>query len=179
MRLELIDRFTGPDEIADPFRDADRWEELVSGLGRPGWGADLVLVDDDAIAALNGQYRAKAAATDVLSFSYLLDGGPGDPVLLQGERGAASDLWLDAMEAEPEAETGATVGEILIAPDFVTRRCGERGWPLQHEVPLLVVHGCLHLLGWDHEEEEERARMRTLETELLAVAGLPHPLAGQ
>lgn len=184
MKLELIDRFTGPDAVAAPFRETAGRETLVAGLGRPGWRAYLVLVDDEAMAALNGQYRGKPAATDVLSFSYLRAEGPGDPALAGGERGAAFDLWLDALDAvgEVPAEGAGSgereIGEILIAPAFVSARCAERGWPLEHELPLLVVHGCLHLLGWDHEEEDERDRMRALETGLLAAAGLPHPLAG-
>lgn len=170
MRLELIDRYTGPDELALPFRDPSVWMPLALDLGGTDWTAEVVLVDDEAIARWNGQYRGKPTATDVLSFSYLLPEGEAEPSLAAGERGAAYDLWRD----EPEGP----VGEILIAPQFVARRCAERGWPLQHELPLLIVHGCLHLLGWDHEEEDERDRMRALEAELLARAGLPHPLAG-
>lgn len=175
MRLELVDRFTGPDAVAAPFRDTAAWSPLSAGLGRPDWRAELVLVDDAAIAELNGRYRGRPAATDVLSFSYLLEAGDGAPELAAGDRGAARDLWLDALG---DAADGA-VGEILVAPAFVSRRCDERGWPLRQELPLLIVHGCLHLLGWEHDTADERGRMRALETELLAEAGLPHPLAGQ
>lgn len=178
MKLELIDRFTGPSSVAEPFRQVRSWEPLVADLGLPAWRADLVLVDDEAIAALNRQYRDKAGATDVLSFSYLQGSGAGSAALAEGEGGAAFDLWLDAMDGDPDTTGAGSVGEILVAPDFVASRCAERGWPLEHELPLLVVHGCLHLLGWDHEEEGERDRMRALETRLLAAAGLPHPLAG-
>lgn len=172
--MNLVDRFAGASRLEDPFRDARRWNELVKELGHPDWRADLVLVDDDAMARLNEAYRGKAAVTDVLSFSYLLEIGQGDPALAQGRSGAAQDLWLDPFET-----TGDSIGEILLAPDFVTRRCRERGWPIEHELPLLVVHGCLHLLGWDHEEAQQGARMRAVETRLLEAAGVPHPLAGK
>ena len=174
MILDLVDRFGGAPGLAAPFRETADWTGLAGELGLPGWRADVVLVDDGAMAELNGAYRGKPRATDVLSFPYLLPEGAGEPDLRSGERGAAHDLWLDPLESVDGA-----VGEILIAPAFVTARCAERGWPLGHELPLLVVHGCLHLLGWDHEEEQERDRMRALETQLLAAAGLPHPLAGE
>ncbi len=138
------------------LEDAGRW---VAPLGRPEWAFDL---------------------TDVLSFSGLEEVGAGPPDLAAGQAGAGTDLWLDPLHADDPVGMGeiSGVGEIILAPDFIARRCAAQGWPLEKEIPMLVVHGCLHLLGWDHEEEERGRAMRRLESERLAACGLEHPLVG-
>lgn len=146
--------------------------EWVAPLGRPDWSFDLVLVGDTMMQDLNARFRGKDAVTDVLSFSALEDVGTGDPDLAAGVAGAWGDLWLDPLQV---ADPGG-VGEIILAPDFIVRRCQDRGWPLEKEIPMLVIHGCLHLLGWDHMEPEQGCAMRRLEAERLAACGLEHPL---
>ena len=64
----------------------------------------------------------------------------------------------------------------MLAPRFVVDRGRRNGWPAAEEFPLLVVHGLLHLLGWEHETTEDRAAMQAVEREILARRGLPHPL---
>jgi len=155
--------------VRDLLTPAAEW---VGPLGRPDWSFDLVLVDDAVMQDLNARFRGKDAVTDVLSFSALEDAGPGDPDLQAGQAGAYGDLWLDPLQP---ADPGG-VGEIILAPDFIVRRCRQKGWPLEKEIPMLVVHGCLHLLGWDHEETEQARAMRRLEAERLAACGLDHPL---
>ena len=76
----------------------------------------------------------------------------------------------------PENDTTGVVGEVVLAPGFVTERCRRKGWPLEHEIPLLVVHGILHILGWDHASEAETVAMQAVEEEILFARGLPHPL---
>lgn len=176
MRLRRIDRRLRPDPDDGPFADGKALEQLVRPLGRADWVANLVLVDDDEMSILNGEYRRTGGVTDVLSFSYLLTAGEGEPDLPADERGAACDLWLDDLQGVDDGEGGRQAGELVLAPGFVTGRCLEHGWPVEHEAPLLVVHGCLHLLGWGHETEALRRRMQQREAELLATANLPHPL---
>jgi probable rRNA maturation factor len=147
---------------------------LVAGLGREEWCVDLVLVDDRAMAELNGDFRGNPDVTDVLSFTYLEDEGPAGPDLPAYEAGARHDLWW----ADPPGDDGRpeAVGEVVLAPDFIAGRCRDKGWPLEAEVPLLVVHGCLHVLGWEHDRPTDREAMRDIEQDLLRAAGLEHPL---
>jgi len=143
--------------------------EVVAGLGEPDWPANLVLAADGEVAELNHTYRGREGVTDVLSFSYLQNAGEGKPDLGAGQRGACHDLWVD--------QAGDVVGEIVLAPGFVTERCVREGWQVEAEFALLVIHGCLHLLGWDHEDPAMGKDMRNRESGLLAGMGLRHPLA--
>jgi len=178
MRLNLVDRRRDRRPRPDPWAEGHRaWpacEAMAADLGAAGWTVDVVLVDDRDMEELNRDFRGGDGVTDVLSFSYLETEGPGDPDLRAGEGAAAADLWVEALS--PEEADAATVGEIVLAPAFVAGRCRAQGWRVEHEWPLLVVHGCLHLLGWVHESAEEREAMQAVEARLLAAGGLPHPL---
>lgn len=172
MILNLVDRRTGADGTSEFFH-GERWQllcRLAAGIGAPEWCVDVVLVDDETMGGLNCDYRDHEGVTDVLSFSYLEFEGTGPPELAQGNRHAPGDVWLPA---EPES---AIVGELALAPAFIATRCAENTWPLALEFPLLVVHGCLHLMGWDHTEKTEQKAMQDLEVTILAEHDLPHPL---
>jgi len=176
MRLCLVDRRTGADPDMSDFQ-GERWAQLgrlAAVVGGQDWPVDLVLVSDEEIATLNRQYRQVAAVTDVLSFSYLLSTGTGACDLIRGEAHAAVDLWREVLPGG--ADLSDAVGELVLAPDFVADRCRASGWLLATEIPWLVVHGCLHLVGWDHEEPGERQAMQDIEADILAGEGLPHPL---
>ena len=178
MNLRLIDRRGGETE-GGWFDGSDRpamLAGLAAGLGRPDWTVDLVLVDDEAMTDLNQGFRGAEGVTDVLSFSYLEGEGAGACDLAAGDGCALGDLWLESLAAETEFGAGPVVGEVVLAPDFITRRCLENGWPMKHEMPMLVVHGLLHILGWDHTDETETEAMQTVEQDILAAAGLPHPM---
>ena len=179
MILALIDRRLAPGPSAAAALTAP-WTlltQLAAGLGTEGWRIDLVLVDVDEMAALNRAYRAVAEPTDVLSFSYLSATGPGEaaPGVCCGERGARRDLWLDG--PGDDTDPAPLAGEVVLAPAFISNRCRERGWALDQEMALLVVHGCLHILGWEHDDGADRRAMMDLETTVLRGCGLPHPLA--
>ena len=182
MKLQLVDRRQRPDtEPQQPRwnRDGPLWsllEKLCAPLGAPDWLAHLVLVGDDLMAQLNRQWRGRDAATDVLSFSYLEQNGAGAPAVAAAGGYAFSDLWLD-LQATGGPEP--TVGEIVIAPRLVDRRCRELQVDLVAEIALLTVHGGLHLLGWQHDDAQQRHRMQAIETELLGRHGLQHPLLGK
>ena len=106
-------------------------------------------VDDETIARLNEEYRGKANPTDVLSFE--CDGVDDDMALALGE--------------DPVFE----LGDVVIAPDVAERQTHEFGTTFEEEVSLLLVHGLLHLCGYDHVEDEEAAVMEGLEAEILAA----------
>jgi rRNA maturation RNase YbeY len=119
-------------------------------------GADLsvVLVDDAAIARLNADWRGKQGPTVVLSFSQVEGGGP----------------------ATPEG----TIGDVVISLETARRQARERRRPLEQEIGALLVHGVLHLLGYDHERSgAEARRMFAREREVAAAAGLPPAALGE
>lgn len=181
MKLTAVDRRSRPGD-PDPWTEArgdwTRLETVVSGLGPTSWALDLVLVDDGAMADLNRRWRGGDGVTDVLSFTYLESEGTGPPDLAAGHEGAARDLWLPremATDMAPHSEV-PLVGEVVLAPAFVAGRCREQGWDSDLEWPLLVVHGCLHVLGWEHDDADRRRAMADREAEHLARIGLPHPL---
>jgi len=123
MILRLVDRRSGKKSGLEPWDLSAPWPDLrtlVEGLGKEDWHVDLVLVDDRAMAELNGDFRGKPDVTDVLSFSYLEDEGPGQPDLAAYGAGARHDLWW----ADPPSAGGApeAVGEVILAPRFVADR---------------------------------------------------------
>lgn len=182
MILRLVERRTRPGPVGSEWTAGegrlDLLNELSAEVGRPEWTVDLVLVEDGAMARLNRQYRKMEGVTDVLSFAYVQPEGDGEPDLKRGHGRAFADLWLDRLGPGPEngPPQEPVVGDIVLAPGFVADRCREKGWPLDLEVPLLVVHGLLHILGWDHETPDTRSAMQAIERDILAVQELPHPL---
>lgn len=105
----------------------------------------IVLTDDSKIKELNRGYLEIDAPTDVLSFP--------------------------ASETDPE--TGAHyIGDIIISLPYAAKSAEKAGHPLESEVQLLVVHGVLHLLGYDHAEADEKARMWKAQSEILEALGL-------
>jgi probable rRNA maturation factor len=110
----------------------------------------IVLTDDTRVQELNRDYLGIDAPTDVLSFP-------------------ASET--DGSEINPE--TGARyMGDILISLPYAARSAGKTGHPLEAEVQLLAVHGVLHLLGHDHAEADEKARVWKAQAEILESLGL-------
>ena len=105
----------------------------------------IVLTDDARLHELNRDYLGVDAPTDVLSFP--------------------------ASETDPE--TGARyIGDILISVPRAQAQADTGGYPLESEVQLLVVHGVLHLLGHDHAQAKEKARMWKAQAEILERLGL-------
>ena len=107
----------------------------------------IVLTDDSQLHELNRDYLGVDAPTDVLSFP--------------------------ASETDPE--TGAVyLGDILISIPRAAEQARAAGHPVEAEVQLLVVHGILHLLGYDHAEADEKARMWETQAEVMSRLGLSH-----
>jgi len=174
MILRLVDRQISSQGEAFSPALWTQLQTLVKPIGRQDWLVDVVLLADEAMVKLNHEFRKKDEVTDVLSFSYLLDEGEGSAACEAGQDYAPHALWqTDDMSVEGE---GAMVGELVLAPAFIDARCQAQKWPWAAEVPMLIVHGCLHLLGWDHQEPVALAAMQNWEVEILATVGLSHPL---
>jgi probable rRNA maturation factor len=128
----------------------------LAGVGRPGATLTVAFVRDRAVRQLNRTYRGRDRATDVLSFP-------------------ASD-GRDPAPGGPSAEGADFLGDIVIAIDTARRQADEAGHPLAREVDELVIHGTLHLCGYDHETD--RGEMNRLELKLrrkLLEAGSRRP----
>jgi len=119
----------------------------------------LIFVDEDAIADLNRRFLDGAAATDVLAFPIDDDIVAGGRRPDEGGRGPGSP---------PEAEEPPLVlGDVVICPTVAERQATARTASFDDELALLVVHGILHLLNYDHAEEADALAMRQRESELL------------
>src|SRR5512139_1835114 len=123
------------------------WVETALEGRRDGAELTIRIVDDAESAELNETYRGKQGPTNVLSFPF---------------------------EAPPCVEL-PLLGDIVICAPKVAREATEQGKPLEAHWAHLTLHGCLHLLGYDHIESEEAEAMEALETELLAALGYANP----
>ncbi len=117
--------------------------------------------DDARIRELNADFREKDKATNVLSW-------PAD------ERGAEDD---GDMPEEPEADVFGTIelGDIAISYETCEREATEAGKPLRDHAMHLMIHGVLHLLGFDHIRDGDAALMEGIETEILGKMGMADP----
>ena len=115
----------------------------------------LLACDDSAIAELNKDFRGKASPTNVLSWP-------------------AEELTPPALP-RPDPDGTVALGDIAISFDTCAREAAAAGKPLDLHVTHLIVHGVLHLLGYDHENDAEAAEMDQLETEILGNLGHPDP----
>jgi probable rRNA maturation factor len=127
--------------------------ELAPGLRSPAYSLGLSLVDDEAISALNNDWRNQPGPTDVLAFA-ARDEGPGQtpPMPLP-----------DSARPEP-----LELGDIVISVETASRQAAEHGNDLQEELRFLASHGLLHLLGWDHPDPASLAAMLARQEALLA-----------
>jgi len=157
------------DEQRDRSVDLDRWMALARDVlvarGVKGEAeVSLLFVDEAAIAELNEQFLGRSGPTDVLAFPLEDDPVPG---------GRSPDLGGTGPGSEPSDEPLVLLGDVVICPAVAARNAVEHGAAEPDEMALLVVHGLLHLLGMDHEEEAEAERMEGLERELLGRFHLP------
>jgi probable rRNA maturation factor len=126
--------------------------------GGVGWGhcrnaeLSVLLCDDEAIAHVNAQWRGQHKPTNVLSF-------PAPPL----------------QSAVPDGKI--PLGDIAIAYETLAREAEENGKTLSEHLSHLVVHGFLHLLGYDHHMDDEAERMERLERDILARIGVADPYA--
>ena len=128
----------------------------------------LVVTDDKTVQELNRQFRGLDEVTDVLSFSASHSGHwEGDPQ----ESDEASPASVDSEELNfvlPPGEP-SPLGEVIISFPQTIRQAQERNGPVEQELALLIIHGVLHLVGYDHMEPEDEAQMRAKERSALAA----------
>ena len=136
------------DNVVDFLTDAVLKALKVSGYSEDA-EVSLVFVDDDYIQELNQQYRGMDGPTDVLSFAML----EGEPVA-----GGEKDVIL---------------GDVVISVQAVDRQAKEYGQSFLREASYLAIHGVLHLLGYDHEEEDKQKLMRLKEDEIISSLNFP------
>jgi probable rRNA maturation factor len=114
----------------------------------PPYEVSLVFTDFETVKQLNRDYRGVDKPTDVLAFYMLPQKGANDSFALP-----------------PDGVT--RLGEVIISYPQAVEQAKEQGHPPERELALLVIHGILHLLGYDHEEPKEESEMREKERELL------------
>lgn len=117
----------------------------------PPCEVSIFITDDLGIQVLNKQYRDLDEPTDVLSFP------------------------MDDDESTPPGMP-ALLGDVIISLPRAREQANDYGHPLKREIAFLTVHGILHLLGYDHEEDNERALMREREESHLLALGLAREL---
>lgn len=141
----------------------DQWlnqaaEETLRSEGIVRAEISIAIVDDPTIHRVNRDHLEHDYPTDVISF--LLESGEADPrdtsPVPESRRGRG--LWID--------------GEIILSADTAEREAHEYGWEARSEMALYVVHGLLHLCGYDDLTDEEQILMRSREREILASLGL-------
>jgi len=124
-----------------------RWAEAAFAGRRAAAELSIRVVDEREGAELNSRYRGKDYATNVLSFPAELPAGVPLPM----------------------------AGDLVICASVVTREADSQGKPAEAHWAHLTVHGCLHLIGYDHEDDAQAAVMEPLETAILAGLGFPDP----
>ncbi len=143
MAVEITTEVEGAHALAARLEDVG--EALLAATGAADRALSLLLTDDAAIRALNARWRGEDRATDVLSF----------PV-------APEEAALIPAPFTP-------LGDVVISVGSVERAAAALGVPLADHAVFLLVHGVCHLLGHDHGEPGEAARMRAEEDRLLAA----------
>lgn len=159
--------------IVDTVIEDPRWQQadlpalaeraaaaVLSHLGLDGQGFEIALLacDDARIAELNADFRDKPQPTNVLSWPTAERGAPDD---------GGIPLPPDARDPE--------LGDIAIAFDTCAREAAARGLPLADHATHLIVHGTLHLLGYDHQRDLDATLMEGLESAILGKLGLADP----
>jgi probable rRNA maturation factor len=142
-------------EAEDIARQAVAAAASSAGIDGGTTEVSILFCDDDTIAALNGRWRGQEKPTNVLSF-------PALPLQSGG--------------VIPEQ---APLGDIAIAYQTLVREAGASGKTAPDHLAHLVVHGFLHLVGYDHETDDEAEEMERLEREILARIGVADPYAAR
>jgi len=161
--MEPVEVFVA-DEQAEVEIDALRWVRLACMvLEEQGVRGDaelsVLFVDEKAMSDLNERFLGREGPTDVLAF-------PMDDELIESGRQPDQGGRGPGSPAEP-SDAPILVGDVVICPKVAQRQAREHVVAVDDEIALLVVHGVLHLLGFDHEEEDEAELMEKRERELM------------
>ncbi|MGD9662572.1 MAG: rRNA maturation RNase YbeY [Porticoccaceae bacterium] len=143
-----IDNASGSDEVP-PAPTMRRWIRAALKPYRTEAELSVQIVSEDEMLSINQQFRHKASATNVLSF-------PADI---------------------PDFIDIPLLGDIVICADVVNREAREQQKTLEAHWAHMLIHGSLHLLGYDHINEEDAEEMEALETRIITTLGFPPPYA--
>jgi probable rRNA maturation factor len=141
-----------------------RADKMLAALDLRGAELSVALVDDATIHALNRDYRQKDKPTDVLAFAM----EEGEPLPgANGARDVRQSLPRDGGRQLPRV-----LGDVIVSIDTARKQAQRRRRPLLDEITMLLAHGLLHLLGFDHQTDEEEREMvaKTRELERAAAA---------
>ncbi|RIX54128.1 rRNA maturation RNase YbeY [Paenibacillus nanensis] len=163
MSLQL-DYSNEQNKVDIPDAWIDKLSELLKLAGEAEGLTDgevtLTFVDDEEIHELNREYRGIDRPTDVLSFA------------MQDEGTEELDIIFE-VESEDEADPiSGMLGDIIISAERALAQSEEYGHSLEREIGFLFVHGFLHLIGYDHQDEESEAVMTAKQEAVLQKAGL-------
>lgn len=141
-----IENASGSDEVPAPSM-MRRWARAALKPRKPDAELSIQIVSDEEMVSLNGQFRNKPYPTNVLSFPAEL----------------------------PDFVELPLLGDIALCASVVNREAREQGKGRDAHWAHMVVHGCLHLLGYDHGTDREAEEMEALETRLVTGLGFPAP----
>lgn len=157
--------------VEEPWAEGGRWEAIALAAARaavertPHGGLvgtparveiSVRLTSDDDVRTLNGQYRGKDKPTNVLSFPMV-----------------QPDLLATVTQNSDDGEV--LLGDIVLAHGVCEREAAERGITVDAHLTHLVAHGTLHLLGYDHQDDQEGDAMEEIERAALADLGVADP----
>ncbi|MFC1684826.1 rRNA maturation RNase YbeY [Pseudomonadota bacterium] len=147
MSLELDIQYAVKEEDLPADGDFRNWAEAALEGRRASAEMTIRVVDEEESAGLNEQYRGKPGSTNVLSFPF---------------------------QAPPQVESNL-LGDLVICAPVVKRQAREQGKTEQAHWAHMVVHGTLHLLGYDHQQTEQAAEMEAIEAGVMEGLGFPDP----
>lgn len=146
----LDDRWQGVPDLYRLAEDAALNAIAHGGVGSGPAELSLVFSTDERVRELNADYRGKSTATNVLSF-------PADQ---PGEQSPGQDRLL---------------GDVVVAFETISEEAEAQGKTFENHLCHLIVHGILHLLGYDHEVDSSADKMEALEIAALAHMNVPNP----
>lgn len=159
-----LEVFAADEQSAEPVDAAHLVELARNVLDAQGVRGEaelsMLFVDEAAMAELNKRFLGKDGPTDVLSFPI------DDDVVEMGARAADSLGPGPVSDIEP-SDAPTLLGDVVVCPAVARRNAPHHAGTYEDEMALLVVHGILHLLGMDHEDDREAEAMERRERELL------------
>ncbi|WP_274651905.1 rRNA maturation RNase YbeY [Paenibacillus humicola] len=159
-----LDWTNDQDKIGLPEGCIEQLEQLLQITGETEGIEDgevtLTFVDDNEIHQVNRDYRGIDRPTDVLSFA------------MQEETDEEPEIIYEVESEEEAVPFDGMLGDIIISAETAKRQSEEYGHSLEREIGFLFVHGFLHLLGYDHQDEAGEAEMIRKQEAVLDRAGL-------
>lgn len=156
MTIFIEENETGIGELLETMKKAAERAVELEGLPSDSCQLSVTFVEPDEIHELNRDYRGVDRVTDVLSFPQF---GPDELA------------WYT--ENPEEAPDELMIGDVVICKEKAEEQAREFGHGLERELVYLFTHSVLHLLGYDHEDDDEKAAMRAREEEIMDWLGIP------